>query len=148
MGNLDKLKVKKPKPLVLDQTNAMLAPPDPARDAAAQSMPTGTFQRLTTGTPPPAAAEPAESPKKGHRGKGRPKPPPVHPADQDQHGRLPHLASFHCVYHALDRQWTGSLVVEGKEFRATASGLFTLERNLDALYRASLHPQAVEGPGE
>lgn len=56
-------------------------------------------------------------------------------------GRLPDGADFHAVYDAASQTWTGTLIIGGATFRATASGLQkALLSELDAQYRASLAP--------
>jgi hypothetical protein len=50
--------------------------------------------------------------------------------------RLPDAAVFNVAYDATRETWTGSLVVEGRTFTGTESGVFNLLVQLDQQFRA------------
>ena len=50
-------------------------------------------------------------------------------------GRLPDGANFNVRYNAQTMTWAGTLVVNGKTYTGSASGVFKLLERLDRCYR-------------
>jgi hypothetical protein len=95
--------------------------------------------------------EPIDRMRKAKQKAGQPKPPKIHQATpvepakvkQPQQpkrkkfvgGRLPDLSAFALWYDANAILWTGTLTVEGVEFKATAKSVYGLLSKLDTLHR-------------
>jgi hypothetical protein len=61
-------------------------------------------------------------------------------------GWLPDGARFGVVYSAEQREWTGTLMVDGAEYTSAASGVFKLLAQLDEMFPAARRRAANPAP--